>query len=281
MDLHPVEYYCHRFSYPAMNFKGAFAKRGNGPQELVNSYNIRVGKKENIWCLDAYKKSILEFFPEKMSSIQEGKIPKELITALDFDFYNDSIIIVPDYTGESRFCLMDLKGNVRKKYFSIPTHQKIKAGESKIVLAQAWRPFLNYNQENGILALVTQLGEVIEIYDMHNDTIVNIMYGKAGEPAYDFQNGHAVPTGIMGYSDVFVGKENIYAIFWGYSFKEINRNYQLQGGEYIHVFDLKGNPLKEYKLDHYVSGFHVDEDNKKFIALALDTDQPVVEYSYQ
>ena len=34
-------------------------------------------------------------------------------------------------------------------------------------LAQAWRSFIDYNPDNGILAMATQLGEAIEIYNLN------------------------------------------------------------------------------------------------------------------
>lgn len=33
-------------------------------------------------------------------------------------------------------------------------------------LAQAWRSFLDYNPHDGVLAMVTQLGEVLEVYNL-------------------------------------------------------------------------------------------------------------------
>jgi len=130
------------------------------------------------------------------------------------------------------------------------------------------------------MAVVTQLGQVLEIYDLKNDSIVNVFYGKDGEPEFDNRKGYSVPTGIRGYSDVWVGKENIYAIFWGYTFDEIRKKLTTEGGKYIHVFDLKGNPVREYVLDEAITGFCVNEEEKKIIGLAVNKDQPVVEYSF-
>lgn len=31
------------------------------------------------------------------------------------------------------------------------------------------------------------------------------------------------------------------------------------GGQYIYVFNLEGEPLCKYTLDRYITGFHVDE----------------------
>ena len=51
------------------------------------------------------------------------------------------------------------------------------------------------------------------------------------------------------------------------------------GGKTIRVFSLEGEPLKEYKLDHSVSGIWVMEEAGKMWALDVNSDEPLVEYS--
>ena len=52
----------------------------------------------------------------------------------------------------------------------------------------------------------------------------------------------------MGFSDVQVTNEAIYAVFHGHTFKEIMAQHQKEGratdgGQYIYVFNLQGEPL--------------------------------------
>lgn len=197
---------------------------------------------------------------------------------MDFDIVNDSLFVVPDYTGNHRYTLINREGEVVRNCFSIPV-RKSKKQVASISLAQAWRSFLDYNPENGILAMATQLGQVLEIYDLKADSIINIVYGKEGEPVFIDKGAYAVPDGIMGYSDIHVGKEKIYVVFWGRSFKDIRNNPDVrEGGNILQVFDLKGNPVRQYMLDKYITGFSVDEESGKVIALDVNSDQPVVEY---
>ena len=51
------------------------------------------------------------------------------------------------------------------------------------------------------------------------------------------------------------------------------------GGKTVRVFSLEGEPLKEYKLDHSVSGIWVDEQAGKMWALDVNSDEPLVEYT--
>lgn len=106
--------------------------------------------------------------------------------------------------------------------------------------------------------------------------------GEHGEPEFKISDGYGIPTGIMGFSDVQVTGNAIYAIFHGTSFKDIARHKgQLpDGGKYIYVFTLKGEPLCKYVLDHYVYGIWIDEVNKIIIATDVNNDQPIVKFHY-
>ena len=90
--------------------------------------------------------------------------------------------------------------------------------------------------------------------------------------------------GIGGFSDVQVADSAIYAVFHGRSFKEIAQNVQQgvylpDGGRYIYVFSLTGEPLCRYVLDHYVYGISVDEQKGIILATDVNKDDPIIEYS--
>ncbi len=134
-----------------------------------------------------------------------------------------------------------------------------------------------------MLAAVTQLGEVLEVFNLKDSTHV-VRIGPHGEPEFKISQGYGIPTGIMGFSDVQVTDSAIYAVFHGRSFKEIAQNVQQgvylpDGGRYIYVFSLTGEPLCRYVLDHYVYGISVDEQKGIILATDVNKDDPIIEYS--
>jgi hypothetical protein len=278
MDLHGNEYYCHEFDYPSMRHRRSLAKRGGGPDEFTDAENIRLTRQAYIWILDANKAKINCFPASENSVFKSISLDKQLIRSLDFDLYEDSLFIVPDYTGTHRFDILHPDGTVKESRGQIPIRKRDK-DIPNLIFAQAWRGFLDYNPDSGLLAIATQLGEVIEIYSLPGDSLVNVMYGKEGEPRFHYGNGYAAPNGIMGYSDVFVGEKYIYALFWGHSFKDIRNNSSSEGGNRIQVFDLAGNPVKQYILDCYITGFFIDEEKATIIGLDVNSDQQVVEFN--
>jgi hypothetical protein len=278
LDLHGSDFYCHRFNNTDLKLEQSYAPRGNGPTEFLDAENIRLDPQGNLYLLDANKSEICVWSKNNPDSLKRIKLAKELVRTLDFDIVDDSTFVVPDYTGNHRFVFIDRRGQIIKRFYKIPVREN-KKNTANIALAQAWRSFLDYNPQNGVLAMVTQLGQVLEIYNLKSDSIVKIIYGSHGEPEYIDKGGYAVPNGIMGYSDVQVGKNKIYALFWGQSFKDIRNNSNItEGGNILEVYDLKGNPVCRYILDKHITGFCVDEDHNSLLALDINSDNPLVEY---
>ncbi len=235
MDLHAIENYCHQFRYPSMEYVASFGKRGGAPDELLDSENICIDKLSNCWMLDANKNQIVCFNQDFNRVI---KLNKRLIRSLDFDFYNDSAFVVTDYSGTCRYHLVNNQGDIVASGGEIPLDQRDK-NIPDAAYAQAWRSFLDYNPNNDVLAIVTQLGEVIELYSLKEGKLIKVIKGKQGEPVFQYADGQAIPNGIMGYSDIFVGEKLVYALFWGHSLEDIKREIvTVEGGYQNHVKDL-------------------------------------------
>jgi len=279
MDIHTAAYYIHLFDYKTMQHKTSLAHRGAAPQEFLGTENIRIDEQGDVWTLDANKSKIVHLRKQGDEQSRQISLNKDLIRTLDFDRLNDSVFIVPDYTGQHRIAFVNAQGDILKHAFQIPPPT---VKESAVVLAQAWRSFISYNPHQGILGMATQLGQVLEIYDLEQDTVIKIIGQETGAPQFVNRGGYAVPTGIMGYSDIHVGQNHIYALFWGSSFDDIRKRPEdhKEGGRYVHVFDLKGNPVRQYLLDRHITGFHIDEEKETMIGLDVNSNQPVVEYAF-
>lgn len=284
MDLHAPDSYGHLFQYPNFQYLSSFGRRGDSPSEMLSMENLRFHNHE-VWTLDANKSEFarLDFslsgdslFREETVILGEG-----VLRTLDFAIYNDTIFIIPDYSGDSRWCKVNRNGKLIEKVGAIPTLNEDALQYTRPALAQAWRSFLDYNSHNEILATATQLGEVVEIYNLRDSTHV-VCIGEHGEPEFEVSDGYGIPTGFMGFSDIQVTDSAIYTVFNGTTFKEIaKQNGRLpDGGKFIYVFSLKGEPLCKYILDHYIYGIWVDETTKTILATDVNNDQPIVKFQY-
>lgn len=284
MDLHGFDSYGHLFQYPSFQYLSSFGKHGDSPTGMLSMENLRFYNYD-VWTLDANKSELtrLDFSLSGDSLLRKEVVTldEDILRALDFAIFNDTTFIIPDYSGDSHLCMVNRKGKVIEKLGNIPTVNGDALEYARPALAQAWRSFLDYNPHNSILATVTQLGEVIDVYNLKDSTHV-IRIGEYGEPEFEISAGYGIPTGIMGFSDVQVTDSAIYAVFHGTAFKEIARqNERLpDGGKYIYVFSLKGEPLCKYVLDHYIYGIWVDETTKTIMATDVNNDQPIVKFLY-
>ena len=284
MDLHNPDNYYHAFSYPGFRYLGSFGHKGQAAGEMLSAETFRYQQADFVWTLDANKAQLVRWSSDDgwMNARQKETINLEqgIIRALDFIIYNDSTFIIPDYSGKNRLCWVNRQGKIVKRSGRIPSEKQYSEG-ARIPLAQAWRSFMDYNPRNGILALATQLGEVLEVYDLRNDTTI-VVKGPLGDPEFSGTEGFAIPTGSMGFSDVRVTDRHIYAVFHGRSFKEIARmgnKSRVDGGQYIYVYNLKGEPICKYVLDRFIYGIYVDEDKGIITAVDVNSDQPVCRIS--
>ena len=250
MDLHNADNYFHAFTYPNWKHIVSFGKRGEGPEEMLSAETFQFNSLDSIYALDANKMQISRWAisaKDHSATRQEViRLDKNLIRSLDF-CATDSCFLIPDYLGEHRYWQVNYSGKPIRSIGKIPTEKDL-ASEIRPALAQAWRSFIDYNPHNGILAMVTQLGESIEIYNTKENTHT-VLYGPNGEPR----------------------------------FKDKLASYQRgekpeDGGRYIYVFDLKGNPIQKYTLDKPIYGIDINEKTKTVIATCVESDEPIMEF---
>ena len=285
-DLHGVDHFFHLFTYPDFRYLSSFGQRGQGPEEMLTVDDSR-WRGNSFWGLDNIKSELVRWdFDEgrnQMIRKERVKLDKATFRAFDFVFYKDNSILIPNYSGDTRFCQVDKTGKLIKKWGTIPTDDKDGLEKTPYVFGQGWSSMIDYSSVNGTLVAVTQFGEVMEIWDATKNTY-KLLKGKLGDPKFEVsQQKYAIPAGVRGANDIQVTDRAIYVVFRGVSMKEEMLAHQKgkplpQGGQTIRVFSLDGNPLKEYKLDHSVSGIWVDEQMGKIWAVDVNSDEPLVEY---
>lgn len=284
-DLHGQNHFYHLFTYPDFRYLSSFGQRGEGPEEMLTVDDFRWDG-QTLWALDNIKSELVRWelnkSRDRMLRMECVKLDKATFRALDIVLFQGNSFLIPNYSGDSRFCQVDRKGKLIKKWGEIPTERKDDLQKYPFAYGYGWRSFIDYSSKNGTLAAATQFGEVLEIWNVNKKTH-KVVKGKLGEPEFEISGSYAIPTGVKGYNDIQVTDRAIYVIFRGMSFKEVRLAHQNgerlpDGGNTIRVFSLDGEPLKEYKLDHFVSGIWVMEEEGKLWTLDVNSDDPIVVY---
>lgn len=285
-DLHGAEYFFHLFSFPDFRYLSSFGKRGEAPDEMLGINDFRWNG-QTLWALDNMKSELVRWELNKnrdgMIRSERIRLDKATFRALDVIPYQNNTFLIPDYSGENRFCQVDRNGKLLKKWGEIPADDKNGLEKAPYAFGQGWRSFTDYSPKTGTLVAATQLGEVLEIWNVKKNTY-QVVKGKFGDPKFEIVQNYAIPSGVSVYNDVQVTDQAIYLVYEGKTFKEIHQSRRKgksiqDGGKIIRVFSLDGKPLKQYVLDHVVNGIWVMEEEGKMLALDVNSNEPIVEYT--
>ena len=285
-DLHGPDYFYHLFTYPDFRYLHSFGQRGEGPEEMQTVDDFRWDG-QTLWALDNIKSELVRWelneSRDKMIRTERIKLDQATFRALDIVPFQNNSFLIPNYSGDSRFCQVDRNGKLIKKWGEIPTDRKDDLQKYPYAFGYGWRSFIDYSPQNGTLVAATQFGEVLEVWNVKKNTH-KVLKGKLGEPEFEILSEYAIPAGAVGHNDIQVTDRAIYVIYRGVSIKDEMLAHQKgqplpAGGKAVRVFSLEGEPLKEYHLDHSVCGIWVMEEEGKMWALDVNSDEPLVEYT--
>ena len=280
LDLHPDSCFFHAFTYPEWRYVASFGKRGEGPEDILSAERVRICSPDSVWVLDSNRRQITRWRISNGNAerVEEISLDDRLIRILDFCKTVEGFLVT-DYTGNYRYHVLDQRGKIIQSVGHVPSEKDVDDSD-KPALSQAWRSFMDYNPKNGVLAMVTQLGEVVELFNLKTGEH-KVYYGPGGEPMFSVFASEAMPK-VKGFNDVVVSDSCIYAIFDGTPFKDrinsLRSGRKLPaGGNNIYVFSLDGCPLK--KMSTECSAFGIEFISGNIYTVGNDKDIPL--YSYK
>lgn len=282
-DLHGADKFYHIYSYPALEQITSFGIQGRGEQELVNTGGFDIDK-NYIYIFDSYRAKLYVYSIDSLlhkhtTPINIINYPPECIPVLAFTKMENGFALL-NHNGKERITLVDPSGNIVEKKYQIP--QKA-SSKNKPYVASLWDSFIDYNPENKIIGIVTKLGDVLEIYNIANDSS-QIIIGKGGIPDVYKKGGYLSIGKIDGFSDIQVKSDFIYTLYSGLDRNEASKLWEKgintpDGGNYIRVYDIKGNIKRIYKLDQHVNGFDVHEKEGVIYTVSSSEENSISKYN--
>ena len=274
MDLHGQENFYHAIKYPDMIYLGSLGRRGNGPKEILLSTPPSLFN-DHLIALDGVKRNLLKYpinnFADS-NSVEIVSLNDDLGTVVDFVYVDDNHFIVGDLKGKCRF--IDIMNGVYTPKFSIPETEK---GDN---LGMLWRSYMAYSPEFNILAMATQHGDVVELYNLTTGDKKELI-GPNGYPK-------RLNNGSMSEKEGFVDLKwcggKLYLLYSGRDRAELLKladegRKAPVGGNIIFIFDKNGKPVEKYNLDTYIGGFDIDLKNNKIIAANANNDTGIVSFN--
>ncbi len=290
LDLQNTAECCHAFTYPGGNHLASFGtsaplkKPGDPegvtlPERMIHFYSL-----DSIWVLTGNKMELIrwQLFPSerRAEAIETIHLDKKLHRAQSFSV-TDSCFWLTDYTGKCRYHRVDYTGKRISSVGRIPTRRYYKDGDSPTV-ALGWSHVADFLPGKDLLVMASCYGETIELYNVREGSF-KMLIGPNQYPKFSIRGEDAIPRGVIGFDDVQVTENCIYAIFEDRLVQEL-KHARIQGinpergGRYIYQFDLDGTPLCKYTLDHSISGFHIDEAAGFIFATDLNGGDPVIRF---
>ena len=163
-DLHGPDHYYHLFTYPEFRYLSSFGKRGEAPDEMQTVDDFRWNG-QTLWALDNIKSELVRWElsanRDKMIRSERIKLDKATFRALDIVPFQNNSFLIPNYSGDSRFCQVDRNGKLIKKWGEIPTERKEDLQKYPYAFGYGWRSFIDYSPKTGTLVAATQFGEVL------------------------------------------------------------------------------------------------------------------------
>ena len=272
LDMASDSMFYHIIKFPELKYQYSIGKRGSGPNEIVLPTPFQFYN-DKLYLMDGINSKLMCFQKndENIYTLQQKK-ELDASRSVDFVVANDSVVYIENLNGDSRF--IKYVNKKTEKLFSIPrasNSENLNSAE----LALIWRSFMAYNSKLNKLALVTQIGDVLEIYDMNTNTSI-VKYGEIGQPHSQKQ--------IEGYHYITWKDDRIYALYSGRDREELNRNFNMgkrlpDGGNFIKVFSNNGDFIKQYHLDHFINSFTFCNESNKIIGITSNQDEPLIYFN--
>lgn len=284
-DLHGGDKFYHIYSYPNLEFITSFGEPGRGDKEFISTGGFEIDE-NYIYVFDTPRARLHIFSIDSLMHhhTRPYKIinfPTECIPVLSFAKMENGYALV-NSNGEERITLVDTCGQIICKKYKLPITDSVEFNNYRMFAATLWDSFIDYNYPNKTLGVVTKLGDVLEIYNLADDSS-KIVIGPGGAPGMFIKEGNASVGKIEGFSDIQVKEKSIYALYSGMPSEEIHTLTEKKlktpnGGNFIHQYDLQGKLQKVYQLDRYVDGFDLHEDKGILFTVSSDDENPINKY---
>lgn len=245
-------------------------KAGIAPNELKSSSALfKTDKKNQFWGYSLSGKTLAKYnaIDTFVTSIEEVK-PKndEMYLASKIVPSSTNSFLSTRNNGDEKFVEFSFDGQILNTFGNWQDMLNLNDIPSNVI-SSLLQGKLIANEAKTHFALACLDADLIEILDIKTGKTISVRGPIHHVPKFtvDYGAGYAMcalnfDDIIYKYIDATIFKNKIYVGFSGHSFETIDINKEDKFVEQIFVFDLDGNPLIRYNLDHSIKHFTVDED---------------------
>lgn len=251
---------------------GDYIPFGSGPNEMLIVNSIQQTD-STTWLLDQSQNKLYHF---NISNFITDQNPNPINT-IKLEMPVDNVLVLPSKLmiattlnpEGKRFSIFDKTGKCLRNISEYPDFGEEMSGYEKIV-SFACQAILSPDKQNIILTY--KQTDLIEIYDIEGNLKSRIHGPDLFYPALKQkeEGGHirVVPKGEKNFDAYFnphIYDNKLFVLYSGLEFDGKKANYLL---DRIIVFNLSGEPLKQYKLSEPIFNFTIDPKSRKIYGIS-------------
>jgi len=202
-------------------------------------------------------------------------LPKKLYPMMELANYNSELFAIPDPLGEVQLYFFNRKGeevsiienmdikDIQESFFSdlTRTHNRIHPEKDKMVTVYRYFDRMIIRDLKSDQFIEVTGPDHIDLKEQLAAHEHERLKGYTTQPKFDDRFIYLFYNGGPG-AHVDFEKGKVSALY----------------GKKIHVFDWDGNPVMRLILDHQISNFVVDKENRRIIAFAVDAEENMISY---
>ncbi|MBC6368203.1 BF3164 family lipoprotein [Algoriphagus sp. AK58] len=260
-----------------MSYQMSKGKYGKGPLEITDASGIlSLDDLSEFWVYNMNGRKLVKFSKVDSSLLgtDEWRLSEDMSMIRFIEKTKNGGFLASPWDGLAVIQEFDQEGKLLGSFGtweSFPERPDL--GNKEIgELSTGW---FKGNPEIGLFALATLYRDILKIFDYQKKEFITIEGPYKDLPLFDLHqtNGPSVffrPESTYRYRDIAITSKYIFALYGGYSQAEINKTGKI--AEDILVFDHKGNPLWNLKLDRSIIEMVFNEETGQFYGLTTDED---------
>jgi len=243
---------------------------------------------QTVWTFSFTNKEFSEF---SISSGDQNPLRKIKITeagyqSLSANWINENAWIGYQNIGASRFAVFDTLMQKKKSVGLWPSSSNGDPlpDNKTFILSRLNQGYTALSPDRKTLIHSNIKTDAFEIIDLNSGKITKVIGPIMQELEYTL-SGSGASLGVIvdenmknGYNHTSITKEKIFLCFLGNSYQE--RREKGIMSENIFVFDFKGVPLINYKLDRSIKALSVNENERKIYALTYEEEPGLAIFHY-
>jgi hypothetical protein len=260
-------------------------KHGLGPLEITDAAQFLYSANPNtFWIYNMNGRKLVEFSINDTSLLgtMEWKLPEPMANTHFIEKPTDSTFLTTGWYEEDLIIEFDSDGNLVNKYGKWELIDE-RADLNLKDISQMNSGWLKGNPDVGLYIRASLYRDILKLFDYKSKEFITI-YGPNPElPLFELHetSGPSVfftPETTYRYRDISITKSYIFALYGGHSQVEFNQTGIM--AEDILVFDHKGKPLWNLKLDRSIVEMVINEKTNEIYGLTTDEDPGIAVFDF-